>query len=102
MFIYIYILESNTAFSNTSITLCKILHISRVLDHNMYGMFVIYFLIFTGGLIAYASYAGCDPMALGIIKRKEEIMTHFISDKLTFIPGLPGIFVATIIGGTLR
>ncbi|KAL7630087.1 UNVERIFIED_CONTAM: hypothetical protein RMT77_019780 [Armadillidium vulgare] len=65
------------------------------------GLILIYVIIYAGGLVAYATYNGCDPMALGIITRSEEIMTYFISDKLSFIPGLPGLFVATLVGGTL-
>ncbi|RXG59935.1 putative sodium-dependent multivitamin transporter, partial [Armadillidium vulgare] len=46
------------------------------------------------------SYAGCDPMALGIIKRNAEIIPYFVINK-SFIPGLSGIFIAAIIGGSL-
>ncbi|KAL7630667.1 UNVERIFIED_CONTAM: hypothetical protein RMT77_019125 [Armadillidium vulgare] len=76
-------------------------HSKIVLRYNIYGMILIYFLIFTGGLVAYVTYMGCDPMALGLIKKKEEIMPFFILDKLGFIPGLPGIFVATLVGGAM-
>ncbi|KAB7504083.1 Sodium-coupled monocarboxylate transporter 2, partial [Armadillidium nasatum] len=78
------------------------LEIFEVISYNVFGIFFgIYFLIFFAGLAAYANYAGCDPMALGIIKRKEEIIPYFVMDKLSFIPGLPGIFVATLVGGSL-
>ncbi|KAB7503157.1 Sodium-coupled monocarboxylate transporter 2 [Armadillidium nasatum] len=73
----------------------------RVLNYNIYGLLLVYFLTFSCGLVAYASYVGCDPMALGIITKKDQIMTYFVTDKLSFIPGLPGLFVATIIGGTM-
>ncbi|RXG72753.1 Sodium-coupled monocarboxylate transporter 2 [Armadillidium vulgare] len=73
----------------------------RVISYNVFGIFFIYCLIFFAGLVAYANYAGCDPMALGIIKRKEQIIPYFVMDKLSFIPGLPGIFVATLVGGSL-
>ncbi|RXG58520.1 Sodium-coupled monocarboxylate transporter 2 [Armadillidium vulgare] len=49
-----------------------------------------YTLVYAGGLVAYATYFGCDPLALGIIKTKEEIMPYYISDKLSFIPGIAG------------
>ncbi|RXG73972.1 Sodium-coupled monocarboxylate transporter 1 [Armadillidium vulgare] len=100
-FFYMYCYSSHQITVQRICTVASIKHAKRVLDYNIYGMFVIYFFIFTGGLIAYSSYAGCDPLALGIIKRKEEIMTHFIGDKLGFIPGLPGVFVAVIIGSAL-
>ncbi|KAB7493712.1 Sodium-coupled monocarboxylate transporter 1 [Armadillidium nasatum] len=58
-------------------------------------------LIFFCGLVVYATYAGCDPMALGKIKKKDEIITYYVMDKLSLIPGLPGLFVAAIIGAAL-
>ncbi|RXG70418.1 Sodium-coupled monocarboxylate transporter 2 [Armadillidium vulgare] len=64
-------------------------------------LFFMYLLIFSCGLVAYATYAGCNPMALGIIKKKEQIMPYFIMDKLGFIPGFPGLYFATLIAGSL-
>ncbi|KAB7496457.1 hypothetical protein Anas_01807, partial [Armadillidium nasatum] len=60
-----------------------------------------YILTFSCGLVAYSTYAGCDPMALGLIKKKDQILPYFVIDKLRVIPGLPGLFIATIIGGAL-
>ncbi|KAB7505102.1 Sodium-coupled monocarboxylate transporter 2 [Armadillidium nasatum] len=71
------------------------------MSYNVFGVFVIYFSIFICGLIAYASFAGCDPMLLGILKRKEEILPYFVMNKMGSIPGLPGIYVSAIISGLL-
>ncbi|KAB7503838.1 Sodium-coupled monocarboxylate transporter 1, partial [Armadillidium nasatum] len=73
----------------------------RVLKYNIYGKLFAYFLTFFCGLVAYSTYAGCDPMALGLIKKKDQILPYFVIDKLSFVPGLPGLFIATIIGGAL-
>ncbi|KAL7643095.1 UNVERIFIED_CONTAM: hypothetical protein RMT77_006385 [Armadillidium vulgare] len=72
-----------------------------VLKFNLIGKFAISCLIFFCGLVIYATYAGCDPMTLGKIKKKDEIITYYVMDKLSLIPGLPGLFVATIIGAAL-
>ncbi|RXG58136.1 hypothetical protein Avbf_12694 [Armadillidium vulgare] len=74
----------------------------NVLKFNMIGKFAMSCLIFFCGLVIYATYAGCDPMTLGKIKKKDEIITYYVMDKLSLIPGLPGLFVATIIGAALR
>ncbi|RXG73879.1 Sodium-coupled monocarboxylate transporter 1 [Armadillidium vulgare] len=73
----------------------------RVLKYNFYGKLFMYVLTFSCGLVAYSTYAGCDPMALGLIKKKDQILPYFVIDKLRVIPGLPGLFIATIIGGAL-
>ncbi|RXG58700.1 Sodium-coupled monocarboxylate transporter 1, partial [Armadillidium vulgare] len=67
----------------------------------MIGKFAMSCLIFFCGLVIYATYAGCDPMTLGKIKKKDEIITYYVMDKLSLIPGLPGLFVAAIIGAAL-
>ena len=74
----------------------------RVLDFNVIGMLFIYFLILTSGLVGYATYVDCDPLASGKIKKGAEILAYFVMDKLGHIWGLPGLFAATLIGGTLR
>ena len=54
--------------------------------------------------MGYATYAleGCDPFISGKITKGEQILSYFVVDKLSHIYGLPGLFVATVIGGTLR
>ncbi|KAL7629933.1 UNVERIFIED_CONTAM: hypothetical protein RMT77_019948 [Armadillidium vulgare] len=74
----------------------------KVLTFNIFGVIIFMLTIFFSGLVAFANYAGCDPMALGIIKKKDQIMPYFVMDKLSFIPGLQGLYVGAIIGATLR
>ncbi|RXG72982.1 hypothetical protein Avbf_05256, partial [Armadillidium vulgare] len=57
-----------------------------VLKFNLIGKFAISCLIFFCGLVIYATYAGCDPMTLGKIKKKDEIITYYVMDKLSFNP----------------
>ncbi|KAL7643247.1 UNVERIFIED_CONTAM: hypothetical protein RMT77_006538 [Armadillidium vulgare] len=94
-------------YSNEQINLQRICAVKsiknarRVLSYNIFGSLLLTSLLHFCGLVVYASYAGCDPMALGIIKRNAEIIPYFVIDKLSFIPGLTGIFIAAIIGGSL-
>ncbi|RXG54842.1 Sodium-coupled monocarboxylate transporter 2 [Armadillidium vulgare] len=83
-------------------TVKSVKNATRVLKYNFYGKLIVYVLVFSCGLVAYSTYAGCDPMALGLIKNKDQILPYFVIDKLSFIPGLPGLFIAAMIGGTLR
>ncbi|RXG67477.1 Sodium-coupled monocarboxylate transporter 2, partial [Armadillidium vulgare] len=84
--------------------LCSVQSIDKsrsVLNLHIAGKCIIYFLIFTGGLVCYVTYAGCDPMTMGIIKKKEQILSYFVMNKLNIFPGIPGLFVATLMAGSL-
>ncbi|KAB7502500.1 Sodium-coupled monocarboxylate transporter 2 [Armadillidium nasatum] len=64
----------------------------KVATFSIFGVIILLFPICFAGLVVFANYAGCDPMALGIIKKKDQIMPYFVMDKLSFIPGLQGLF----------
>ncbi|RXG71641.1 hypothetical protein Avbf_04438 [Armadillidium vulgare] len=66
-------------------------YIQSVLKYNIYGKVSAYVLTFSCGLVAYSTYAGWDPMALGLIKKKYQILPYFVIDKLSFVPGLSWI-----------
>ncbi|RXG55002.1 Sodium-coupled monocarboxylate transporter 2 [Armadillidium vulgare] len=72
-----------------------------VLKFNIYGNLIMLFLMFLGGIVAYSSFVGCDPMALGLIKKRDQIFPYFAMNRLNIVPGLPGLFAATIMGGAL-
>ncbi|KAL7643246.1 UNVERIFIED_CONTAM: hypothetical protein RMT77_006537 [Armadillidium vulgare] len=100
-FTYSYLYTANQINFQRMCTVKSMKQAKRVLFYNIYGSLILYFLIFSCGLVAYVSYAGCDPLTLGVIKNKEEILTYFITDKLSFVTGLSGIFLATLISGSL-
>jgi hypothetical protein len=68
----------------------------------MLGLASIMLLLILGGLSIFAVYAGCDPITLGFISRKDQILPYFIMDYLGFLQGIPGLFVACLICGTMR
>nr|XP_027221871.1 sodium-coupled monocarboxylate transporter 1-like [Penaeus vannamei] len=53
------------------------------------------------GLVMFATYEGCDPLAAGLITKKDQILPFYVMDRLSSIPGLPGLFVACIFSGSL-
>lgn len=65
-------------------------------------MCVLWGLFFFSGLVAYAQYQDCDPLALGRIDKPDQIIPYLIMDKLGHFTGLPGVFVAAVYGGVLR
>ena len=69
---------------------------------NLVGLISILALLIFAGLCIFANYAECDPLTLGFISRKDQIFPYFIMDKLGFLIGIPGIFVACLFSGTMR
>ncbi|KAL7640642.1 UNVERIFIED_CONTAM: hypothetical protein RMT77_008917 [Armadillidium vulgare] len=69
--------------------------------YTMVGFVVLHILVFLGGLVVYASYAGCDPLLEGKIENYSQILSYFIINKLGSIIGLRGIFAATLISSLL-
>lgn len=53
------------------------------------------------GLGIYATYFNCDPYKAGYIEKTDEILPFFILDRLTYIPGFLGLFMATLFNGSL-
>ncbi|RUS76533.1 hypothetical protein EGW08_015705 [Elysia chlorotica] len=52
-------------------------------------------------MVAYFQQSGCDPLAAGYVKNKNQIVPYFVIHALSFLPGLSGLYVATIFSGAL-
>ncbi|KAB7497749.1 Sodium-coupled monocarboxylate transporter 1 [Armadillidium nasatum] len=72
----------------------------RVLVYTLIGYFILNILLFSGGIVLYASYKGCDPVLEGKIESYNQLLSFFIMNKLNIV-GLPGIFSATLLASTL-
>ncbi|OWF39949.1 sodium-coupled monocarboxylate transporter 1-like [Mizuhopecten yessoensis] len=53
------------------------------------------------GLVIYATYHDCDPKLLNLVKARDQLLPFLVMDKLTFLPGLPGLFVASLFSASL-
>ncbi|CAG7829113.1 unnamed protein product [Allacma fusca] len=53
------------------------------------------------GIVIFANYAGCDPLTLGLIKKKDQIAPYFVLEFLSPITGLMGLFIACLFSGSL-
>lgn len=53
------------------------------------------------GIAVYAVYASCDPMATGEISKPDEIVPHYVIDRLSYLHGIPGLFIASLYAGGL-
>ena len=52
-------------------------------------------------LLAYFHEIGCDPLAAGYIQNKNQMVPYFVIHTLSFLPGLSGLYIATIFSGAL-
>ncbi|KAK3869858.1 hypothetical protein Pcinc_024862 [Petrolisthes cinctipes] len=66
------------------------------------GVWSLFIIFFFCGLVAYAEYSECDPLAAGLTTKADQIIPFLVMDKLGHLPGLPGLFVAAVYGGVLR
>ncbi|XP_060064282.1 sodium-coupled monocarboxylate transporter 1-like [Ylistrum balloti] len=53
------------------------------------------------GIVIYATYHDCDPKILNLVKARDQLLPFLVMDKLTFLPGLPGLFVASLFSASL-
>nr|XP_045586326.1 sodium-coupled monocarboxylate transporter 1-like [Procambarus clarkii] len=65
------------------------------------GLYLLWLLFFFCGLVAYAIYKDCDPFTSGRISKQDQILPFLVMDKLSYLPGVPGIFVAAVYGAVL-
>ncbi|KAH9519980.1 Sodium-dependent multivitamin transporter [Bulinus truncatus] len=52
-------------------------------------------------LVAYFFVHNCDPLAAGYIQSANQLMPFFVMLTLGFLPGFPGVYIATIFSGAL-
>ncbi|KAK3885451.1 hypothetical protein Pcinc_010335 [Petrolisthes cinctipes] len=65
------------------------------------GLWCLWTVFFLSGLVAYATYSGCDPLTAGKIQQPDQIIPYLVMDKLGRFKGLTGLFVAAVYGGVL-
>ncbi|XP_076063469.1 sodium-coupled monocarboxylate transporter 1-like [Oratosquilla oratoria] len=76
----------------TSITLCYAF---------IAGLIILWSVFYFSGVVAYATYAGCDPITLGQVEKPDGIIPFMVIDKVSQFKGLAGLFVAAVYGGVL-
>ncbi|XP_015112809.1 sodium-coupled monocarboxylate transporter 1 [Diachasma alloeum] len=53
------------------------------------------------GLIIYAYYHDCDPLAIDAIDRDDQLFPYYVMDVAGHLPGLPGLFLAGLVSAAL-
>ncbi|XP_043823643.1 sodium-coupled monocarboxylate transporter 1-like [Dromiciops gliroides] len=68
---------------------------------NLVGHWIILVCTVLCGLAIYSRYHDCDPWTSKKISAPDQLMPYLVMDILQDYPGLPGLFVACVYGGTL-
>ena len=68
---------------------------------NMPVITILFSLSWVVGMVIFANYADCDPLSLGYISKYDEIVPFYVEDKLSYMPGLLGLIMATLFNSAL-
>ncbi|CAB3225698.1 unnamed protein product [Arctia plantaginis] len=65
------------------------------------GIFIIVSLCCYTGLVIYATFATCDPLSTGAIRKSDQLLPYFVMTITGSIPALPGIFMSGVFSAAL-
>ncbi|VVC93757.1 unnamed protein product [Leptidea sinapis] len=65
------------------------------------GIYIIVSLCCYTGLVIYATFATCDPLTTGAIKKSDQLLPYFVMSITGSIPALPGIFMSGVFSAAL-
>ncbi|KAL5274149.1 hypothetical protein ACFFRR_000734 [Megaselia abdita] len=69
-------------------------------------IFIFLLILLTGscvyvGLILYATYYDCDPVASGLAQHRDQMVPLLVADLLQALPGMSGLFVSAVFSASL-
>lgn len=68
---------------------------------NIPVIIVLFSLSWVVGMGIFSVYSDCDPLRAGFTKSADAILPFYVEDKYSFVPGLIGIFLATLFNSAL-
>ncbi|CAH1154191.1 unnamed protein product [Phaedon cochleariae] len=75
--------------------------VTKTLMFNIPVITVLFSLSWVVGMVVYAVYADCDPLSSGYIDKYDEILPFFVEDRFSYLPGILGLFMASLFNGAL-
>ncbi|XP_066266079.1 sodium-coupled monocarboxylate transporter 1-like isoform X1 [Branchiostoma lanceolatum] len=100
-FMWIAIFGVNQAQVQRYLTVSKLSRAQIALYLNVVGLWLIVTLATLCGLVLYAFYKDCDPIVAGYIRTSDQLMPLIVMEILSWLPGLPGLFVSCVFAGAL-
>lgn len=68
---------------------------------NIPAMIVLFSLSWFVGMGIYSVYSDCDPFKAGLTQSRDALLPFYVEDEYSFIPGVMGIFLATLFNSAL-
>ncbi|CAB4012240.1 sodium-coupled monocarboxylate transporter 1-like [Paramuricea clavata] len=68
---------------------------------NIPGLIFVVMLCCLDGLVIFAVYADCDLRKSKKVTSNDQVLPYFVIDKLGYLTGVPGLFMACLFSGTL-
>ncbi|PSN44006.1 hypothetical protein C0J52_17230 [Blattella germanica] len=91
--------------STITVTILGISHVggfqTMSLHLFMFGMFLVYTITTLLGLVLYAEYYDCDLLKSKKISKADQMITYYVMKISSYMPGLPGLFVAGVVSAAL-
>ncbi|XP_057651521.1 sodium-coupled monocarboxylate transporter 1 [Diorhabda carinulata] len=75
--------------------------VTRTMMWNIPVITVLFSLSWLVGMVVYAVYSSCDPLSSGYIQKYDEILPFFVEDRFSYLPGILGLFMASLFNGAL-
>ncbi|XP_060529145.1 sodium-coupled monocarboxylate transporter 1 [Cylas formicarius] len=75
--------------------------VTKTLMYNIPVITVLFSLSWVVGMVVYAVYARCDPLTSEYIDKYDEILPFFVEDRFSYLPGILGLFMASLFNGAL-
>ncbi|TDG42422.1 hypothetical protein AWZ03_011143 [Drosophila navojoa] len=53
------------------------------------------------GIVMYARYHDCDPLAVGVVSKLDKMVPYFVQDIMGHLTGMPGVFISCVFSAAL-
>ncbi|XP_064550482.1 sodium-coupled monocarboxylate transporter 2 [Drosophila montana] len=53
------------------------------------------------GIVMYARYHDCDPIAQGLVSKLDKMVPYFVQDIMGHLTGMPGVFISCVFSAAL-
>lgn len=100
-FFWLYLYGVNQAQIQRACSLPTLRRAQIALWLNFPGLVLIVILTVLIGVVMFAFYSKCHPVSAGLVNRRDQLLPLFVMDILGRIPGLAGVFIASVFSGGL-